>query len=429
MNPTPEGSGAFAMHDANLIDAVLTTGFKVIRHQCPHVLWLKGVEVQRAIDGHVDRIFVWFHSDKSVKGEGSAWREGLLLLHYTDLTEGSSMAKVRLGLIGAGWFASRRHCPDIVDHVDAELTALCRRNPEQLRTMANAFGNPACFTDYRELLDSGLVDGVVICSPHHLHFEHAEAALQRDLPVLLEKPITIEPKKGLALARMARERQLPLVVAQNPPYWSHCHFLRQQFRSGCMGELESASLSFVGNSQGVFGAEPIPDDIPGVVKPTLFRSELEQNGGGSLIDGGTHYLCELLWCTDLRVGEVTAQTNDSALESRTSMTLTLENGAMATFLFVSNSRIYTKRQHGQYYGSRATALVRGVPFAVTVTAGDTSTTVGEADLPPAPTPVGDLVGAIQHRNAVAMDAETAVHVVEIVQAAYRSARDGSRVQL
>ncbi len=337
--------------------------------------------------------------------------------------------KIRLGVIGAGWFASRRHCPDIVEHAEAELTALCRRDPDELRVMANHFGDPACFTDYRKLLDSDLVDGVVICSPHHLHFEHARAALERDLPVLLEKPITIDPKQGRTLTRLARERQLPLVVAQNPPYWSHCHFLRQQFRSGYMGDLESAALSFLGNSQGVFGAEPLQDDISGVVKPTLFRRELEQNGGGSLIDGGTHYLCELLWCTDLRVREVTAQTNSTPLESRTSMTLTLESGAMATFLFVSDSRIHAKRQHGQYYGSRATALVRGVPFAVTVSTGDTSTTVREADLPPAPTPVGDLVGAMQHHGTLAMDSEMAVHVVDIVQAAYRSARDGRRVRL
>ena len=338
-------------------------------------------------------------------------------------------SKIRLGVIGAGWFASRRHCPDIVDHADAELTALCRRDPEELRAMANAFGDPACFTDYRDLLNSDLVDAVVICSPHHLHFEHARAALRRDLPVLLEKPITIEPEEGLALTRLARERQLPLVVAQNPPYWSHCHFLREKFRSGYLGELESASLSFLSNSQGVFGAEPLADDIPGVVKPTLFRSEPQQNGGGSLIDGGTHYLCELVWCTDLRVCEVTAQTNSTRLESRTSMTLTLENGAMATFLFVSDSRIHAKRQHGQYYGSQATALVRGVPFAVTLIAGNTSTTVREADLPPALTPVGDLIAVVKNQDAPAMDSEMAVHVVEIVQAAYRSARDGRRVRL
>ena len=339
------------------------------------------------------------------------------------------VAKIRLGVIGAGWFASRRHCPDIVDHPDAEITALCRRDPEPLLAMARAFGDPPCFTDYRELLDSGLVDGVVVCSPHHLHFEHTREALLRDLPVLLEKPITVDPNDGAELMRLAKDRQLPLVIAQNPPYWNHCHFLREQFISGFMGELESASLSFVGNSQGVFGAEPLPNDMPGVVKPTLFRRERKQNGGGSLIDGGSHYLCELVWCTGLRATQVSAQTNNNQIESRTALALTMENGAFVSFLFVSDSHVHTKRQHGQYYGSQATAMVTGVPFSVTLSADGSTKTVDGTDLPPAPTPVGDLVAAMQSKATGAMNSEIAVHIVEIVQAAYRSARDGCTVKL
>ena len=95
---------------------------------------------------------------------------------------------VRIGVLGAGWFASRRHCPDIAAHRDAELTALCRRNPEKLQQMADAFSVADTFTDYRELLDSGTLDGVLVCSPHDLHYEHAKAALDQGLHVLLEKP-------------------------------------------------------------------------------------------------------------------------------------------------------------------------------------------------------------------------------------------------
>jgi predicted dehydrogenase len=46
---------------------------------------------------------------------------------------------LRLGVIGAGWFASRRHCPDVVDHPEVELAALCRRDEKQLAQMARAF--------------------------------------------------------------------------------------------------------------------------------------------------------------------------------------------------------------------------------------------------------------------------------------------------
>ena len=77
---------------------------------------------------------------------------------------------LRLGVIGAGWFASRRHCPDILRHPETILSALCRRDPAELHKLAAHFGVEHCFTDYRELIHSGLVDAVVICSPHHLHY-------------------------------------------------------------------------------------------------------------------------------------------------------------------------------------------------------------------------------------------------------------------
>ena len=186
---------------------------------------------------------------------------------------------LRLGVIGAGWFASRRHCPDIVAHDDGTLTALCRRSRPELERMGQAFGVNALFTDHGDLLASGQVDGVVICSPHDLHYEHTRAALEAGLPVLLEKPLTIDPGQGRELVKLADARDLVLLVAQNPPYWSHCHRLQQIIAGDLIGSLEAVSISWVGNALGVLGREPLPDDMPGVVPPTLFRGDPQANGG------------------------------------------------------------------------------------------------------------------------------------------------------
>ena len=88
---------------------------------------------------------------------------------------------LRLGVIGAGWFASRRHCPDVVDHPEVELAALCRRDEKQLAQMARAFDVADTYTDYAGLIASGSLDGVIICSPHQLHFEHTRAAREAGL--------------------------------------------------------------------------------------------------------------------------------------------------------------------------------------------------------------------------------------------------------
>lgn len=336
---------------------------------------------------------------------------------------------LRLGVIGAGWFASRRHCPDIVAHDDATLTALCRRSRPELERMGQAFGVNALFTDYGDLLASGQVDGVVICSPHDLHYEHTRAALEAGLPVLLEKPLTIDPGQGRELVKLADARDLVLLVAQNPPYWSHCHRLQQIIAGDLIGSLEAVSISWVGNALGVLGREPLPDDMPGVVPPTLFRGDPQANGGGFLTDGGSHLLTELIWCTDRRVVEVTCLMDDAATDVRAVLSMRLDGGATATLSNTADSQVRGKRHHSLYFGSAGTAEIRGVPFSVTVDGRNGRESVHEDDLPAVPGPVEDFIGAVRRRSSLQIEAGTALHVVEILDAAYRSARDGCAVTL
>ena len=336
---------------------------------------------------------------------------------------------VRIGVLGAGWFASRRHCPDIAAHREAELAALCRRNPDQLARMAEAFSVTATFTDYREMLDSGLLDGVLVCSPHDLHYDHARAALDRGLHVLLEKPITLDPDEGRALVALADEKGLALVVAQNPPYWSHCRYLRDKIQQGALGEIEGAAIHWVGNARGVLGLEPLPDDMPGVVKPTLYRANAAQNGGGFLIDGGSHLICELLWCTGRRVISVAAQMDDAGFDVRCALALHLDNGAYATVSQCADSQIRAKRQHSLYYGSAGTAVMRGFPFWVELECRQAVERFGEEELQEPPSPVGDFIDCALGRSAPEIEGETAVHVVEIINAAAQSAREGRTIAL
>lgn len=334
------------------------------------------------------------------------------------------MPPVRIGVIGAGWFASRRHCPDILAHPQATLTALCRRDPTQLQHMAAAFQVKHTYTDYRDLVHSGIVDGVLVCSPHHLHYEHTRAALENGLHVLLEKPITIDPADGRELVELAAAKNLTLIVAQNPPYWSHCRYLKEQIQHGRLGEIEAAQIHWVGNAKAVLGLEELPADMPGVVQPTLFRQDPAQNGGGFLVDGGSHLLCELLWCTCLKVVEVTAQMDDAEWDVRAVLTLLLSNGALATLSNIADSNIRDKRQHSLYYGANGTAAMRGFPGHVAIEAAGDSEQVHEKDLPEPPSPAGNFVDCAQGHGSAEITGETAVHIVEILHAAYAAARTG-----
>jgi predicted dehydrogenase len=95
--------------------------------------------------------------------------------------------RLRVGVIGAGMMASSQHIPGLLQTGEVEVVAVCRRDPEALATVADRFGVPHRYADYRRLLDEAPVDAVVVSSPHGLHFEHVRAALERSLPVLTDK--------------------------------------------------------------------------------------------------------------------------------------------------------------------------------------------------------------------------------------------------
>ncbi len=337
--------------------------------------------------------------------------------------------KVKLGVIGAGSFTSRRHIPTIIDSPDAQLVALCRRNEEMLRKMGDHFGCQNTFTDYRQMLDEVEMDGVLVTTPHALHYEHARAALEKGLHVMIEKPMAVKADEARELADIAKDKGLIIVVALNPPFWPHTTYLREAIRMGILGEIEGVHINWIGNAEHVFGLTPMPESMPGVVRPTLFRSDPKLGGGGHFIDSGSHLVSELLWCTGLKVREVCALMDNAEFDMRANVSLTLENGAVCSVSNVGNSKI-ARRIHHIYFGSKATLFVDGTPFKITICRPDQEPEiVPDDDLPSAPQPVDNLIDAILEKTQPLCSADDGLQVVEAIEAAYISARTGEKVIL
>jgi predicted dehydrogenase len=313
---------------------------------------------------------------------------------------------------------------------DVELAALCRRDEALLRKMADHFGVAQTFTDYERMLAEADLDAVLVCTPHALHYDHARMALERGRHVLVEKPMTVRSDHAQALVDLAAAQGRVLLVALNPPYWKHVHYLRILLQDGPLGPLEGASLQWTGNVEGVFGREALPDSLPGVVPPTLFRGNPELNGGGYLIDGGSHQVSELLWATGQEVVQVTAVLDAVPSDMRALVTLRLDQGALATISGVADSHFPGKRTYHTYFGADGTALINGPPFTVTLIRRDGSlSTVSENDLPEVPGPVQNFADAILGRAEPLAPPTHGAQCVAIIEAAYQSARTGQAVSL
>ena len=118
--------------------------------------------------------------------------------------------ELRVGIIGTG-VMGQDHARILSRKVaGARLTALADVNEAGARALAGELGVGDVFTDSTAMLDSGLVDAVIIASPDRLHAATTLECLKRGLPVLCEKPLapTVEEAARVAQAHAALDRPL-----------------------------------------------------------------------------------------------------------------------------------------------------------------------------------------------------------------------------
>ena len=96
--------------------------------------------------------------------------------------------KHTVGIIGLGF--GRAHIPAF-QVSGCEVVALCQRNQEAARAMAERYNVPAVFERWEDMLDQAKPEIVVIASPPHLHRDIALRALAQGAHVLCEKPLAM----------------------------------------------------------------------------------------------------------------------------------------------------------------------------------------------------------------------------------------------
>src|SRR4029077_10207579 len=126
---------------------------------------------------------------------------------------GMARKKHTVGIIGLGF--GRGHIPPF-QVSGCEVVALCQRNQETARAMAQRYNVPAVFERWEEMLDQAKPDIVVIASPPSLHREIALRALGQGAHVLCEKPLAMSAAEGREMVEAAARAQR---VAMTCFYW------------------------------------------------------------------------------------------------------------------------------------------------------------------------------------------------------------------
>ena len=103
---------------------------------------------------------------------------------------------VSVGMVGTSWWADAMHLPALDSHTGARTVAICGRNRENARKMADTWDIPGVYTDYAEMIKDAELDAVVISTPNDSHYPIAMKAMEAGLHVLCEKPIALTYTQG-----------------------------------------------------------------------------------------------------------------------------------------------------------------------------------------------------------------------------------------
>ncbi len=190
---------------------------------------------------------------------------------------------VRLGLVGLGTMG-RNHLRVISNHPETVLAAVADVSPEALSAAVEQTGAKG-FADPLEMIATAEIDGLVVASPTTSHPGQAVAAVNRGLPVLVEKPLAATVDDALAIVSAARSKGVRVQVGHVERYNPAVLEMGRLLRAGWLSNIYAITSRRAG---------PFPARIRDV---------------GVTVDLGTHDVDMLSWIAGERPVRVYAETS------------------------------------------------------------------------------------------------------------------------
>lgn len=143
---------------------------------------------------------------------------------------------IRVGVLGAGAWATFAHLPGFRRDPRCEVVAIADPQLELARAAAATFAIPEAVADHRAVIERDDLDLVDVCTPSHTHFELAWAALEAGKHVLCEKPVAYDFRDTRRAAVLARGKGLKTKLGFTFRYAPAMRYMRQLVADGFVGQ-------------------------------------------------------------------------------------------------------------------------------------------------------------------------------------------------
>ena len=189
---------------------------------------------------------------------------------------------IKIGIIGCGGIANNKHMPALAKVETVEMVAFCDIIEERASKAREEFGTDAAnvYTDYKELLKNEEIDVIHVCTPNISHAEISIAAMESGKHVMCEKPMAKTSEEAEAMIAAMNRTGKKLTIGYQNRFRKDSSYLHKICQKGELGDIYNAKAHAIRRR----------------AVPTwgVFLDE-EAQGGGPLIDIGTHALDLTLW--------------------------------------------------------------------------------------------------------------------------------------
>jgi UDP-N-acetyl-2-amino-2-deoxyglucuronate dehydrogenase len=337
---------------------------------------------------------------------------------------------IRFALVGCGRI-SANHFDALRQHAGhAELVAVCDTQPAALQAAVARTGAEG-YASLGALLASSDADVVVLATPSGLHPQQAIAAARAGRHVVTEKPMATKWEEGVDMVRACRDAGVKLFVVKQNRLNATMQRLKRAIDARRFGRIHMVTVN-------VFWTRPQSyyDDAP-------WRGRWDLDGG-AFMNQASHYVDMVDWLVgpvDNVHAYTATQLRDIEAEDSGVMSLRLRGGGMASI----NVTMLT---HGSNFegsitvlGEHGTVRVGGVAvnriehWEFDKPEPDDATALDASYAPPSvygfghPLYYANVIETLRGQAHAEVDGYEGLRSLEVVIAAYRSARDGVRVGL
>ena len=148
------------------------------------------------------------------------------------------MKHYKVGIIGCGVILPR-HLESMQENSNFELVALCDIQDSLVNSLSKKY-RVKSFIDYKKLIDSKLVNFIVVATPNSLHFKQAKYALENGCDVLVEKPVSFNSSHIKDLDNLAKKHNqnayCVLQVRLNPTI----NIIKETLKQNLLGNIRVA---------------------------------------------------------------------------------------------------------------------------------------------------------------------------------------------